>query len=122
MPLPAPIVVFGVEQASADRRAEHVVVERLLGIALGVVEQDRLDQGRVHDEQRVAPEPAVADHRLLIEILAPAGTGFPIMRNISMGKEGRPLGGTGLSAIVASVTMGPDTIWPASQDSCKQGS
>jgi hypothetical protein len=44
------------------------------------------------------------------------------MRNISMGKDGRPFGGTGLSAIVASIVMGADTIWPVSQDSCKQGS
>ena len=44
-PLPAPIIAFGIEQTAADRRAEHVVVEWLLGIAVDVVEQDRLDQG-----------------------------------------------------------------------------
>jgi hypothetical protein len=64
----------------------------------------------------------LTDHLLLIEILAQLATGLPIMRNISMGKEGRPLGGTGLSTIVASIAIGADTIWPVSQDSCKQGS
>jgi hypothetical protein len=48
--LPAPILTFGDEQAFAAGAAEHMIVKGTLGEALVVVEQDRLDQLRIHDE------------------------------------------------------------------------
>ncbi len=93
--LPAPVLAFSVEQAPADRLAEHVIVERLLGIAIGIIQQHGLDQGRVHDEGRLDPEKAVSDDRLLVEILAPARHRVADHPEHQPGKGKTPLGRDG---------------------------
>ena len=71
-PLPAPIVAFGDQQPLAARAAQHVIVERPFGVALAVVEQDLLDQLRIHDEDDLEAERAVDHDWLVIEVLGPA--------------------------------------------------
>lgn len=71
--LPAPFLALGVQQSPADRLAEYVVIERLLGKALGPVQQNRLDRLGVHNEYRLDTEPAVMHDRFIVEILGPAG-------------------------------------------------
>jgi hypothetical protein len=57
--LPAPFVSLGVEQAADDRLAKYIVVERLFGITLGVVEEDPLNERRIHNVQSLQPEPPI---------------------------------------------------------------
>src|SRR5262249_36380119 len=71
-PLPAPLLSLGVEQAAADSFAEHIVIERLLGIALGLLEQDPLNEDRIHDVKSLQPQPPVQHGWFFVEILAPA--------------------------------------------------
>src|SRR5262249_8056426 len=70
--LPAPFVSLGVEQATADRLAEYIIVERLFGITLGVVEENSLNERRIHNVQSLQPEPPIKHGWLFVAILAPA--------------------------------------------------
>ena len=71
-PLPAPVVTFGDQEPLAARAAEHMIVKRPFGKTLAIVEQDLLDQLRIHYENGLEPESAVDHDRLVVEVLRPA--------------------------------------------------
>ncbi len=123
--LPAPRLALRVEQPAADRLAKHVVVERLLRIAVGVVQQHALNERGVHDEGALQPQPPVENELLPVEILAPASDRVadhlqdepregeaPLWRDRPLRYGCRPAHDAWLH----------DTIWPVLRISCKQGS
>lgn len=122
--LPAPVLPFRVEQPSTDRLAEHIVIKWLLGVVIGAVEQDRLDQLEVHDEDGLKPEPPVDDDPLVVEILAPARHRIADHAQHQHGEGKTPLGRDGSLRYGRFRCYDPmlhDTIWPGLQGSCNGG-
>ncbi len=66
LPLPAPVRSIRGENAVAEQRAEHALLERRLGEAFAAVEQHALDQVRIGDPRDRA---AVLHDRLVVDVL-----------------------------------------------------
>jgi adenine-specific DNA methylase len=74
-------------------------VNLVLAKSFDVVEQDRLDQLRVHDEDGMKAEIVVDNNRLFIEVAPQLPTGFETTRASSARKGSCPFGGFGASVM-----------------------